>query len=138
MNAPIRPPSLENASPQQIYRAILATDFRAFVEYVFGLLRPGIPFKPNWHIDDGPQGFSGGDRRGEAADHHCAAPPSEVDYRVRRIAGLVSSPQPVGARRLRFLLGRTGKNPRQRLPPRGHRSGLSGSLSEDGSGTGDR
>jgi predicted phage terminase large subunit-like protein len=51
MNAPIRPPSPENASPQQIYRAILATDFRAFVDYVFGLLRPGTPFKPNWHID---------------------------------------------------------------------------------------
>ena len=51
MNAPIRPPSPENASPQQIFRAILATDFRAFVEYVFGLLRPGTPFKPNWHID---------------------------------------------------------------------------------------
>jgi hypothetical protein len=51
MNAPIRPLSPENASPQQIYRAILATDFRAFVDYVFGLLRPGIPFKPNWHID---------------------------------------------------------------------------------------
>jgi predicted phage terminase large subunit-like protein len=51
MNAPIRPPSPEDASPQQIYRAILATDFRAFVDYVFGLLRPGTPFKPNWHID---------------------------------------------------------------------------------------
>src|SRR5216684_1605877 len=51
MNAPIRPPSPENASPQEIYRAILATDFRAFVDYVFGLLRPGIPFRPNWHID---------------------------------------------------------------------------------------
>jgi predicted phage terminase large subunit-like protein len=51
MNAPIRPPSPENASPEQIYRAILARDFRAFVEYVFGLLRPGNPFKPNWHID---------------------------------------------------------------------------------------
>jgi predicted phage terminase large subunit-like protein len=51
MNAPIRPPSPENASSEQIFRAILATDFRAFVEYVFGLLRPGIPFKPNWHID---------------------------------------------------------------------------------------
>jgi predicted phage terminase large subunit-like protein len=51
MNAPIRPPSPENASPEQIFRAILATDFRAFVDYVFGLLRPGIPFKPNWHID---------------------------------------------------------------------------------------
>jgi hypothetical protein len=32
-------------------QAILATDFRAFVDYVFGLLRPGTPFKPNWHID---------------------------------------------------------------------------------------
>ena len=51
MNAPIRPPSPENASPERIFRAILATDFRAFVEYVFGLLRPGTPFKPNWHID---------------------------------------------------------------------------------------
>src|SRR5258708_22281830 len=51
MNAPIRPPSPENASPQEIYRAILATDFRAFIDYVFGLLRPGIEFKPNWHID---------------------------------------------------------------------------------------
>jgi hypothetical protein len=51
MNAPIRPPSPENASPQQIFQAILATDFRSFVEYVFGLLRPGTPFKPNWHID---------------------------------------------------------------------------------------
>jgi predicted phage terminase large subunit-like protein len=51
MNVPIRPPSPENASPERIFRAILATDFRAFVEYAFGLLRPGIPFKPNWHID---------------------------------------------------------------------------------------
>jgi predicted phage terminase large subunit-like protein len=51
MNAPIRPPSPENASPEQIFRAVLARDFRAFVEYVFGLLRPGTPFKPNWHID---------------------------------------------------------------------------------------
>jgi predicted phage terminase large subunit-like protein len=51
MNAPIRPPSSENASPEQLFRAVLATDFRAFVEYVFGLLRPGTSFKPNWHID---------------------------------------------------------------------------------------
>jgi predicted phage terminase large subunit-like protein len=51
MNAPIRPPSPENASPQQVFRALLATDFRSFVEYVFGVLRPGTPFKPNWHID---------------------------------------------------------------------------------------
>src|SRR5712672_3878634 len=51
MNAPIRPPSPEDASPQQIFQAVLSTDFRAFIDFVFGLLRPGIPFKPNWHID---------------------------------------------------------------------------------------
>jgi hypothetical protein len=51
MNAPIRPPSPEDASPERIFQAFLATDFRAFVDYVFGLLRPGVPFKPNWHID---------------------------------------------------------------------------------------
>jgi len=51
MHAPVPPPSPENASPERIYRAILARDFRTFVEYVFRLLRPGIPFKPNWHID---------------------------------------------------------------------------------------
>ena len=51
MNAPIRPLSPKDASPERIFQAILATDFRSFVEYVFGLLRPGTPFRPNWHID---------------------------------------------------------------------------------------
>jgi predicted phage terminase large subunit-like protein len=51
MNAPIRPPCPEDASQQRVLQAVLATDFRAFVEYVFGLLRPGTPFRPNWHID---------------------------------------------------------------------------------------
>jgi predicted phage terminase large subunit-like protein len=51
MNAPLRPLSPEDASPQRLLLAVLRTDFRAFVEYVFGLLRPGEPFKPNWHID---------------------------------------------------------------------------------------
>lgn len=51
MNAPIRPPSPENASPERVMQAILATDFRSFIDYTFGLLRPGTPFRPNWHID---------------------------------------------------------------------------------------
>jgi len=51
MNAPIPPPSPDQASPERVLQAILATDFSAFVEYVFGLLRPGTPFKRNWHID---------------------------------------------------------------------------------------
>ena len=93
MNAPIRRPSPEDASPRQVLPAILATDFRAFVEYVFGLLRPGDDVQAELaHRRDGPQSFAGGVRRGEAADHHGAATPSEVDYRVRRVAGLVSRP----------------------------------------------
>jgi hypothetical protein len=51
MSIPIRSPSPQDASPERILQAILATDFRAFVEYVFGVLRPGTPFKRNWHID---------------------------------------------------------------------------------------
>src|SRR5258707_6822032 len=51
MNAPVRPPSPDDASPQHVLRAILATDFRSFVDYVFRVLRPTTPFKPNWHID---------------------------------------------------------------------------------------
>src|SRR5882757_4507569 len=51
MNAPVPPPSPDQASPERVLEAFLATDFRSFVEYVFGLLRPGTPFKPNWHID---------------------------------------------------------------------------------------
>jgi predicted phage terminase large subunit-like protein len=51
MNAPIRPLSPEDASAQRVLLAVLRTDFRAFVHYVFGLLRPGEKFKPNWHID---------------------------------------------------------------------------------------
>src|SRR5258706_11152603 len=50
MNAPLRPPSPGNVPPQQVLGSILRTDFRLFVYYVFGLLRPRILFKPNWHI----------------------------------------------------------------------------------------
>ena len=49
MNAPVRHPA--PAPSERELRAILATDFRAFIDYTFGLLRPGIPFKRNWHID---------------------------------------------------------------------------------------
>jgi predicted phage terminase large subunit-like protein len=38
-------------SPQAVLRSMLATDFRSFIQYVFGVLRPGIEFRPNWHID---------------------------------------------------------------------------------------
>jgi predicted phage terminase large subunit-like protein len=41
----------EHISPQVALRAALATDFSSFIRYTFGVLRPGIEFRPNWHID---------------------------------------------------------------------------------------
>src|SRR5712672_3558944 len=44
-------PVPSNFPQQAVLRAALATDFRSFVQYVFGVLRPGIEFRPNWHIE---------------------------------------------------------------------------------------
>src|SRR5260370_9538174 len=41
----------EEIPPELVLRAMLAVDFRAFIEFTFGVLRPGTPFRPNWHID---------------------------------------------------------------------------------------
>ena len=51
MNAPFALPPRRTPRRNGSSRPSCVTDFRAFVEYVFGLLRPGQPFKPNWHID---------------------------------------------------------------------------------------
>ena len=31
-----------------VFQALLATDLTAFTEFAFGVIRPGIAFKPNW------------------------------------------------------------------------------------------
>jgi predicted phage terminase large subunit-like protein len=38
-------------SPEVALRAVLATDLMAFIEYTFGVVRPGAIFKPNWHLE---------------------------------------------------------------------------------------
>jgi predicted phage terminase large subunit-like protein len=37
-------------SPDVVLQALLAHDLMAFTEFAFGVVRPGIPFKPNWHL----------------------------------------------------------------------------------------
>jgi predicted phage terminase large subunit-like protein len=34
-----------------VLEALLALDFTAFTEFGFGAVRPGVPFKPNWHLE---------------------------------------------------------------------------------------
>ncbi len=44
-------PDDDLASPERVLHAALATDFLCFVEYAFGLVRLGVAFRMNWHID---------------------------------------------------------------------------------------
>ena len=34
-----------------VFQALLARDFNAFSEFAFSVVRPGLPFKPNWHLE---------------------------------------------------------------------------------------
>jgi predicted phage terminase large subunit-like protein len=43
--------AIEDSSPDVVLRALLATDLMAFTEFAFGVVRPGIPFKSNWHLE---------------------------------------------------------------------------------------
>jgi hypothetical protein len=38
-------------SPDVVLQALLAHDLMAFTEFAFGVVRPGILFKPNWHLE---------------------------------------------------------------------------------------
>ncbi len=40
-----------HVSARAALRAVLATDFASLIEYTFGVLRPGMEFRPNWHIE---------------------------------------------------------------------------------------
>jgi len=37
--------------PQVVLQALLATNLTSFTEFAFGVVRPGILFKPNWHLE---------------------------------------------------------------------------------------
>ena len=37
--------------PDVVLRALLAQDLMAFTEFAFGVVRPGIAFKANWHLE---------------------------------------------------------------------------------------
>jgi len=37
--------------PRVVLQALLASNLTSFTEFAFGVVRPGIPFKPNWHFE---------------------------------------------------------------------------------------
>src|SRR3982750_3858231 len=51
-------PALSNAvssmglpPPQDLFRAVLAEHLMSFTQFAFEVIRPGIPFRPNWHLE---------------------------------------------------------------------------------------
>src|SRR3974377_545361 len=40
-------------SPQLALQALLAKDLMAFTEFAFGVVRPGVLLKRNWHLEAG-------------------------------------------------------------------------------------
>jgi predicted phage terminase large subunit-like protein len=58
---PVLPVSVEDTAhspridadhhPQLVFQALLAQDLIAFSEFAFGVVRPGLVFKPNWHLE---------------------------------------------------------------------------------------
>ena len=40
-----------NYSPEVVLQALLANNLTSFTQYAFGVVRPGIIFKPNWHLE---------------------------------------------------------------------------------------
>jgi predicted phage terminase large subunit-like protein len=37
--------------PQVVLQALLANNLTSFTEFAFDVVRPGVPFKPNWHFE---------------------------------------------------------------------------------------
>ena len=43
--------TIADISPKIALQALLAHELMPFTEFAFGVVRPGIPFKPNWHLE---------------------------------------------------------------------------------------
>jgi predicted phage terminase large subunit-like protein len=42
---------LAHHPPQRVFQALLAQNLSAFSEFAFGVVRPALRFKPNWHLE---------------------------------------------------------------------------------------
>src|SRR5262245_440506 len=67
LNSPDTGHHFADCPPQVVLQALLATNLTSFTEFAFGVTRPGILFKPNWHLEAVTQKLaqvaSGGVRR---------------------------------------------------------------------------
>src|SRR5262245_44102475 len=43
--------ALTHPPPDLVFQALLAQNLMAFTEFAFSVVRPGVSFKPNWHLE---------------------------------------------------------------------------------------
>ena len=84
---------LTDYPPQVVLQALLANNLTSFTEFAFGVVRPGVRFKPNWHFEAVTEKLSqvacGEVRR---LDHYLAAANVKIAVRIGGSAGLVPRP----------------------------------------------
>jgi predicted phage terminase large subunit-like protein len=51
MSAALEASAAANYPIGRVFRALLAENLTAFTEFAFGVVRPGAPFKRNWHLE---------------------------------------------------------------------------------------
>ena len=107
-------------SPDLVLQALLAHDLMAFTEFAFGVVRPGILFKPNWHLEVVTYKLSQvAERSRPASDHYRAPAQPQVSMRIRGVACMVPRTLPLGTGGRGLVFRYSRPQPRERLPPRG-------------------
>ena len=82
-----------NPNPDLVFRSLLANDLTAFTEFAFGVVRPGIPLKSNWHLEALTYKLSQVARGEILRLHHHAAPAQpQISKRISRPARVVPRP----------------------------------------------
>jgi hypothetical protein len=51
MAPPLDADRFANCPPELVLQVLLANNLTSFTEFAFGVVRPGIVFKPNWHLE---------------------------------------------------------------------------------------
>ena len=86
-------------NPELALQALLAKDLTAFTEFAFGVVRPGVPLKPNWHLDAVTYKLSQV-AKGNIRRLIITLPPryAQISMRIGGSAGMVPRPLSLGAR----------------------------------------
>ena len=105
---------LTDYPPQVVLQALLANNLTSFTQFAFGVVRPGITFKRNWHFEAVAHKLSQV-ANGDVRRLIITLPPRTLKSLCASVAlpGLVPRTSSVRARRCCVVLGISGAQPCQ-------------------------